>query len=352
MEPAAPRPRRPRLPHPRTVVVLVGIGLLSACRAPHLVVPDAAALPPGLPPFAGPSNDFRAVSDLLFVARRDLDAWQEGRVATRSGLRATDEPFLAGTPAEAGYRLRTAHVSLSTNAPWSEAVRLAALAERHVRLLFGTLGGDLDLVFPAAPLDVVVHATRADYQAALALAVPGHHGWTAWYDDRTRTVHACLEPAPRGSLPLEADLRHEMTHQILDGSTPRAGRPRIPEGHGFWLWEGIAVWAETLGDAPTDDTRAPRRARFLKRAAQRELTPLARLVRLAQDEFLGRHYDQVGMLLDHLMAGGVPGGRRAVLDSLRDVLHADWEGDPFPDRVGLSYAALERQWLNAVVPAR
>lgn len=352
MERVAPRPPcRLRAPSARATLLLCLL-LPLACRGPGLVQAPPAPRETRLPTFAGRAEDWRAVENGIFVRPVDLQAYREGRVAAGHGLLSKDATLPWGVPAEAGFRVRKAHVDLRTNANWQDAVLIAGLAERHIKLLFAEVGAELDLHFPKAPLDVVVHATREDYRGALALALPGHHGWGAWYDDRTRTVHACLQPAPTGALPFQADLRHELTHQVLDGSTPRLGRARIPEGRGLWLWEGFAVWTETLGDETATDTRAPRRERFLKRVGRREVTPLARLVRLSQGEFQGRHYDQCGILLDHLMGARVPQGRDAVLETLADVLHGRWEGDPFPSRVGMGYAALERQWLNGLAAGR
>ena len=352
MERAVPRAERHvRRWAARGVLVLLLAGLPS-CRSPRLATGAEMGAASRLPAFTGDPAAFEPVTDLLFVRRADAAAWRRGLVATSRGLQPRKVPPAPGIPAEAGYRLRTAHVLLRTNAPWPQAVRVATLAEQHVRHLFDALGEDLDLGLGDRPLDVVAHATREDYRTELALALPGHHGWAAWYDDRHQRVHACLEPAAAGGLPFGADLRHEMTHQVLDRAAARIDRRGLSEGRGLWLWEGIAVWAETLGDGPGEDTRAPRRATFLRRAKQRELTPLAQVVRLPQREFLGRHYDQVGLLFDHLMADAVPGGRDALLATLRDMLGGTLEGDPFPERLGLGYAALERHWLNAVLAPR
>ncbi len=82
---------------------------------------------------------------------------------------------------------------------------------------------------------------------------------------------SAVEPAPRASLPLLADLRHEMTHQILDLSTPPIDRFRIFRGEGLWLWEGFAAACEALGDAPGEDTDRLRRERFTLRRDRGEV---------------------------------------------------------------------------------
>lgn len=235
-------------------------------------------------------------------------------------------------------------MAVRSDAPEAAGRRVARLAEDHVGRLVSRYGGALDLRLPYEPLPVVVHAGRPSFQQALRQAAPGHPGWGAFYDARQGTVHVCLEPAPRGALPLEADLRHEMTHQILDLSTPMRGRGKIFTGLYLWLWEGFAAWSEGLGDAPGADTRAPRRERFERRRARGEATDLATLFRLGQDRFEGRHYDQSAVLVTFLMDDGVEGGRRAVLATLRDLLRGRTRQGDLERGIGMDAAALDRAW--------
>ena len=243
-----------------------------------------------------------------------------------------------------GNRLRTAHVAIRSDASAPEARRVARLAEAHVQRLISSYGVTLDLRLPTEPLPVVLHATRPAFQQALQRAAPGHPGWGAFYDARSGTVHVCIEPAPRGALPLEADLRHEMTHQILDLSTPMRGRGAIFGGNYLWLWEGFAAWSEGLGDAPGTDTRGPRRVRFETRRARGEVTDLPTLFALDQDRFEGRHYDQSAVLVTFLMADGVEGGRRAVLATLRDLLRGRARPGDLERGISMTAASLDAAW--------
>lgn len=277
------------------------------------------------------------VGDLLWVGPTEGEAWAtpEGRAAALSGN---------GGPSD--FRVRTAHVFLHSNARPPGSVAVARLAEAHVQNLFARFGDALDLRSPVEPLPLVLHANRSSFGLVLAQAAPGHPGWGAFYDATHGTVHVCVEDAPRGALPLGADVRHEMTHQVLDLSTPAVGRSRIFGGHYLWLWEGFAVWTEGLGDTPGEDTRQPRRKRFLTRRARGEVEPLATLVRLDQSAFEGRHYDQCGILLDFLMRDGVEGGRNAVLSTLADVLRDRAAPHTFEQRIGMDIAALDAAWRH------
>jgi hypothetical protein len=275
---------------------------------------------------------------LLWAKAEDADALGRG-----------PPPLPAGADGSRGWRLRTDHVSLRTDVAWPEAVRLARVAETHVLRLFAEHGDALDLRFPDAPLPVVVHARRADFARDLAAAGEDAASWGAWYDARRGTVLAAAEPAASGPLPLDADLRHEMTHQALDLSTPAAGRHEILAGHHLWLWEGFAVVAEGLGTAAPGPARE-RRERFERRRRLGDVLPLHDLFVLPQAVFEGRHYDQAGSLVAFLMADGVPGGRAATLATLRDLLRGTAGRRAFLERVGLPASDLEARWLRSLGP--
>jgi hypothetical protein len=282
------------------------------------------------------------VDDLLWAEGENVDV-----VARHAGgpALARARPLPPGTPAESGYVLRSDHVSLRTNLPWEEALRIARLAETHVRLLFERYGDDLDLRLPDAPLTVLAVATRAEFDARLRRFVAEEVSWGAFYESTSATVFVSREPAPRGPLPLEADLRHELTHQVLDLSTPDVGRGRIFAGLHFWLWEGIAVHAESLGDAPDRPANRERFARFARRLAAGEWTPLETLLRMPQARFDGRHYDQTASLMRYLMEAGFPNGRTAVVTTLRDLLRARAGPEDFLRRLGTTPADLETRWI-------
>ncbi len=317
----------------------------APAEAPRIDRPPPRAEGDRLPAFAGTSPAVRGwaeIRGLFWVEAEEAGPWREGRVwdGARWAPRGAAGPL--DLPADAGYLVRTSHVSLRTNASWNEAEHLAAEAEAHVERLFATYGEPLDLRFPSGPLTVVAHRHRDEYTQVLQTLAPGQHGWGAFYDAATGTVHVCTEPAPAGALPLVADLRHEMTHQILDLSSPgrRAGAARIP-----WLWEGFAVHTEILGDGPGEDTARLRRRRFERRRARGETTRLHDVFRLRAGELEGRHYDQLGQLFAFLMADGLPGSRAATLESLHAMLQGATSPTLFEDRLGTSADEVERAWL-------
>lgn len=344
---------------PRLLAVLgIPVLLLVACRvpldrdAPPPSVPSSRPLPAiadtRLPSFAGASPEARGwtqVAGLFWVRADQAAAWAAGRVHDGVAWRPRTEAGPLEVPAAFGYRVRTDHVSLRTNASWLEAETLAREAEAHVRRFYAAYGDALDLRFPSGPLRVVAHRSRDEYGRALARVAPGHHGWGAFYDAATGTVHVSTEEAASGALPLRADLRHEMTHQMLDLSR---SRERGPPTTNLWLWEGIAVAAETLGDAPGDDTGRARRERFERRLGRGEVAPLRRLFLLGVAEFEGRHYDQLAALFPFLLADGVPGARKATLDSVLAVLRGARSRDAFERRLGMTADALDRAWLASL----
>ncbi len=352
----APPVRAPRRPSSTAGLGTALVALaLAACQGAGGGAADAAPAPWRPAPrlvgarlldFAGVSPEARGwsqVDGLFWVPREEAGSWGRGLVLVNDAWTPAGEAPALATSAADGYLVRTDHVSLRTNARWRTGASLARAAEDHVRRVFAAWGDALDLRFPDGPLPVVVHARRAELVRALAGALPEGPAYGAFYDARTGVVHVCVEPAPEGALPVVADLRHELTHQILDLSSRRSGLATPPPHH-LWLWEGFAVASETLGDTAGEDAGGLRRARLSLRARRGELEPLSRLFRLAPAEFEGRHYDEAGALVSFLLADGVPGGRRAVLDTLADLLAGHATAGDFVGRLGTAPAELERRW--------
>lgn len=341
----------------RSLALLLPALVLGACRGGTLAERAPDAMPSGppqyrpegprLPAFAGPDPAARGwtqVDGLLWVRSEDAEAHAAGLVRDGAALVPRATALAAGTPATAGHVLRTDHVLLRTNVAWDVAAEVAAQAEAHVLRLFEAYGEALDLRFPGEPLPVLLMATREEFQAHLRDRVAEPVGWGAFYDALTGVVNVCAQPAPRGALPLVADLRHEMTHQVLDLSRPPALRGRSFPGTWFWLWEGIAIDAERLGDQPGREVNRARAWRFRRRVRARQWTPLRDLLALDALAFEGRHYDQTGAWMVTLMDPGDAARRARLLEAVRLLL----SGRPAPSVesiVGEDLEAHERTWL-------
>lgn len=338
------------------MVVLTALALLlAACQGlpdgtleqapPHATDRPALHRATGerLPAFSGMDPARRGwaqVDDLLWIERRHVPAYRAGFVPQGDGIVSRHQPLPRGTPATRGYRLRTSHVALHTNTSWAQAEVIAREAEAHVERFLRAYGDALDLRLPQGPLKVVITATRAEFERTLAGLVQDPVGWGAFYDARTGNVHVSFEPAGRGALPWQTDLRHELTHQILDLSRSPSQRGRAFAPPWFWLWEGIAMHAESLGGVVTN----ARATRFARRQLRGEITPLVDLVRLDPWTFEGRHYDQTASVVGFLLDPSRPQLRAATLGLVRDLLRGRVERDALRGRTGMDLARLEAAW--------
>lgn len=297
------------------------------------------------PPFRGAdpaSLGLARAEGLLWLRSDELASWPAG------GVGVAPAP---GSPPGDGLTLRTDHVVLRTDLGAEQALPLARAAQQHVEALLAAYGEALDLRLPSEPLPVVVSARRPDFEAALSATVPEPTGWNAYYDARDGVVRVCAEPAARAPLPLLSDLKHELTHAVLDLSAPApVPHERILSGLHLWLWEGFAVHAETLGD-PTEGGSWPvRRERFLARLARSETLALSDLLRLSQEQFEGRAYDQVASVMRFLMQDAAL--RPRTLNLLRRLLRGDvLQNDPARD-LGTPLPDLERRWRASVAGGR
>ena len=306
---------------------------------------------PRLPAFSGGDPGARGwvkVDGLLWIEQRDEPSYRAGLVFDGVSYVPVDAAPACGVSAERGFRLRTDHLAVHTNATWNRALEVAREAETHIGKLLGAYGDPLDLRLPEGPLKVVVAATRGEFERTLGCLVQDPVGWGAFYDARSSNVYVCLEPAPHGPLPWRSDLRHELTHQVLDLSRPPSRRARPFASPWFWLWEGFAVWTERLGDDSAADALAPRLERFRRKAAWGTSRPLASFFALDQASFRGEDYDQAASWMRFLLDPGVPDRRRAVLEAVRALLAGAAPDGGLEGVLGGDTAEVERDWRAAI----
>jgi hypothetical protein len=337
------------------LVALLAAPAACTSRAPRC--PTEAARPspprrrttgPRAIPFAGGDPEAKGwvkADDLLWVDDRDVAAFRKGQLRLEGRWVSFAEADAAPKPPEAGYVLRTDHVVLRTNVPFARARELARVAERHVMAVLDVFGDALDLHLPADPLPIVVAARRSEYENLLASRVPEGADWGAFYVALDGTVHACDEPREAGGLSVVADLRHEMTHALLDLGRPEEGRARMFVRPQFWLWEAAAIWTEGLGDAPDARQGTERFARFRRRLAWGQTVPLAEMFSLRQADFQGRHYDQAASFVAWLLETDGGSRRAAVLALLGHVMDGRGEADDVAKFLGLETSDAEKRWL-------
>jgi hypothetical protein len=288
------------------------------------------------------------VDDLLWVEAQDGDAFRRGLLRYGEGYVATEDADRIAKPVLEGYVLRTDHIVLRTNVAFARARDLAQLAEDHVTRVLEALGAPLDLRFPADPIPVVVASRCPEFRALLVERVAPGVEWGAFYQAVDGTVYACDERKAEGGLPVAADLRHELTHAILDLGRPERGRRALFARPHFWAWEGIAMWSESLGDPAGSGAGEERIARFKRRLAWNELVPVEQLAGLTQDQFVGRHYDEAASLMTWLLDGSDGARRAGTLALVSRVMDGQAEIGDFERLVGISLPEAQRLWLASL----
>ena len=116
----------------------------------------------------------------------------------------------------------------------------------------------------------------------------------------------------------------------------------------FWLWEGVALHAETMGDAPGTDSQEARIRRFRTRLERGETTPLTELVGLRQTAFRGRHYDQTAALMRYLLDPARPTMQRNVYRLVARLMRGPLPAAELERTLGRSLPQLERAWLDSL----
>ncbi len=328
-------------------LVLAGCAGGPSRAAPCPQAPRRRDAGPRSIPFAGGDPAARGwvkVDDLLWIEAAHADAFRRGEILLDGRYVPFAEADAAPKSPEAGYVLRTDHLLLRTNVSLHRARTLASEAEAHIGRVLAVFGDPLDLRLPEDPLRVVVAARRAEFQALLARTIAAAVDWNAFYETSSGTVYAADEAGGGGGLPLVADLRHEMTHAILDLGRPEAGRSAMYARPQFWLWEGAALWTENLGDANGVAAGYTRFDRFRRRAVWGDVVPLGELFVLQQGAFLGRHYDETAVFMAWLLATEGGARRAGTFALLAKVMDGDAEVPDFERLVGLSVDEAEGRW--------
>lgn len=277
----------------------------------------------------------------LWVEAAHADAFRRGYLWDGEAYRPADA-------AEGRHILRTDHVRLETDVPFARARSLAEACEKHAARVFEVFADALDLRIPDEPLPIVLSARRSEFQGFLRGDAKRSVAWGAFYDAETGTVYASDERAAAGGLSVIADLRHEMTHALLDRGTRGGASEAMFHRPHFWLWEGAAIWTEGLGDPESAREGSERIARYQSHVAWGTVRPLAEVFRLTQEAFLGEHYDEVASFMRWLMNDG--GGRRrpAVLRLLAHVMSGRAEEGDFERLLGLTASDAQARWLSSL----
>jgi hypothetical protein len=296
------------------------------------------------------------------------DRWLSAAEADR--LRAAWDP---------PWQITTEHFKLLTNVPLAEAIRfgrrLESFYDLFTTLLADILGENLPLARrfrdPAMtgepeyrPHVIYYFASKAEYvdyfrnkpgapdlEESLGYYEPAKSG-------RGRTP-AYFFRDPAGQLPVESNLYHEVSHQLLfETAGPNAYTKNVGN---YWVFEGLGTYFETV--SPQNDGALEvggfvgrRIEEALKSLVDRKRQiPLAEFVALDQQEFkkdnprIYLYYQQAMALAVFLMHWHDGTYRDAFLDYVRDAYRGRIKrttGRSLQDRLGQPYETLDRQFLT------
>lgn len=270
-----------------------------------------------------------------------------------------EETRLRGDMAR-GWRVESAHYTVTTNHSLEEGVRLSRQLERlyavwqQTFISYGVDAAELKRRFAgraaraaAAKHAVVQFRTREEYNAALRPMQPRIDITLGIYLDKARTAYffAGDEQDP-------GTIHHEATHQLFQETRPVA--PNVGRAHNFWVIEAIACYMESLVDHGATVTLGGADAGRMPAARHRLLVdkfyvPLAELVELGmeslqRDERLPRIYSQSAGLADFLMHDASGRYRQALVEYLLAVYSGRATPETLAELTGADYATLDRQY--------
>ncbi|MGO9466170.1 MAG: hypothetical protein ACLQVF_18670 [Isosphaeraceae bacterium] len=281
------------------------------------------------------------------------------------------------------WQIATEHFTLLTNVPLAEAIhfgrRLEAFHDLFTTLLADILGDKLPLVRrfrdPAMtgepeyrPHVVYYFASKAEYVDYFRNRAGAAARELGYYDppksERGR-VPAYFFRDPEGELPVEANLYHEVSHQLLFETAPSNAYTKNVGN--YWVFEGLGTYFETV--SPQDDGSLEvggmvgRRieAALSSLVDQKRKFPLAEFIALGEPAFkrdsprIVLYYQQAMVLTVFLMQWRAGTYRDAFLDYVHDAYRGRIKrttGRSLQDRLGQPYETLDRQFLTFLESAR
>ncbi len=267
--------------------------------------------------------------------------------------------------------------------PLAEAIhfgrRLEAFHDLFTTLLADILGDKLPLVRrfrdPAMtgepeyrPHVVYYFASKAEYVDYFRNRAGAAARELGYYDppksERGR-VPAYFFRDPEGELPVEANLYHEVSHQLLFETAPSNAYTK--NFGNYWVFEGLGTYFETV--LPQDDGSLEvggmvgRRieAALSSLVNQKRKFPLAEFIALGEPAFkrdsprIVLYYQQAMALTVFLMQWRAGTYRDAFLDYVHDAYRGRIKrttGRSLQDRLGQPYETLDRQFLTFLESAR
>jgi len=276
------------------------------------------------------------------------------------------------------WKIVTEHFEIQTNVPLAHAIgfgrRLEAFHDLFMALLADVLGDNLPLARrfqdpalvgepPAKRHLVYDFATKQEFVAHLAPKYGDEMADSLGFYDPPKSSRSARAPAyffddRDGQLPVEANLYHEVSHQLLFET---AGRNAYTANAGnYWVFEGLGTYFETVepqpdGSLEVGDLVGRRIEEAIKSLVDREMEiPLAQFVALDEIAFMrpdrGRYlrYQQAQALTVFLMQWHQGRYREGFFDYVRDAYRGRIKrgsGRSLQDRLGTPYETLDAQFL-------
>jgi hypothetical protein len=274
------------------------------------------------------------------------------------------------------WRIFTEHFEVQTNVPLADAIgfgrRLEAFHDLFMSLLADILGDNIPMVRrlheptlvgePAAKRHVVYYfASKKQFVDYLTPTYGAGIADSLGFYNPPKSGRSGRTPAyfyyyADGQLPVEANLYHEVSHQLLFET---AGRNAYTANFGnYWVFEGLGTYFETVEPQPDGSLEVGgmvgrRIEEAIKSLVDKELTiPLAQFVALDEDRFMGKgvylRYQQAEALTVFLMQWHEGAYREGFFDYVRDAYRGRIKrgsGRKLEDRLGQTYVTLEAQFL-------